>query len=286
MLILMCFMVFRFVSGAFQCSSENEYTVHQNSVAPSFRAREKMFLFEWPCECEYDWRDMFCARLNVYKQLTMQQSPSVCICRKMNEKKDCSQFLTRCFPSAKKRVNDCSCCLKQPDEYCRQLDCKNMKPDFGDTANVSCLCYTQDNYPEFLCGQTKKSTRENMYRQKQLANWPYPERITFAVATESTKEAKPSRLDSVQKGHDNPLLIPLTIAGVVAVLFVLIFVVIVVFIHRTSHRPVDFEPVDIKPSVPVESRMRHMNGDKLNVIDETELHPLNSKQTEPPKVFV
>lgn len=46
----------------------------------------------------------------------------------------------------------CSCCLNQPDLYCKQLNCKKMKPDFGSENNsTSCLCFQQTNYPINIC---------------------------------------------------------------------------------------------------------------------------------------
>ncbi|CAD5221719.1 unnamed protein product [Bursaphelenchus xylophilus] len=277
--------------SAFQCSSEShdDYLLHQNSVASAFRALDKMFVFEWPCKCEYDWRDMFCSRLSAYKVVNKRMAPSVCICRQLDNKKDCSQFLTRCFESRKtRRVNECDCCFKQPDEYCHQLDCRKMKPDFGENVNVSCLCYTQENYPDFLCGQAKKSTRENMYsRQQQPSKWPFKEKITFVGPTEPSKELIVDRPGAPQKA-ENPLFVPLAIAGSVAIVFVVIFAIAVLVIHRRTHRPVDFEPSDLRNPIPLESslRIRQMNGDKFRIADETELHPLNSKRKEPQKIFM
>lgn len=46
----------------------------------------------------------------------------------------------------------CSCCLNQPDLYCKQLNCKEMKPDFGlENNSTSCLCFQQTNYPINIC---------------------------------------------------------------------------------------------------------------------------------------
>src|SRR5262245_39503572 len=45
----------------------------------------------------------------------------------------------------------CRCCFNQPDIYCRQLECKNMHPDFGPNSNTSCICYDQSDYPRQLC---------------------------------------------------------------------------------------------------------------------------------------
>uniref|UniRef100_A0A915DWV1 Uncharacterized protein n=1 Tax=Ditylenchus dipsaci TaxID=166011 RepID=A0A915DWV1_9BILA len=48
----------------------------------------------------------------------------------------------------------CSCCFNQPDNYCTQLECLRMQPDFGKTNHTSCICYNQANYPHHICASS------------------------------------------------------------------------------------------------------------------------------------
>uniref|UniRef100_A0A914EB22 Uncharacterized protein n=1 Tax=Acrobeloides nanus TaxID=290746 RepID=A0A914EB22_9BILA len=109
-------------------------------------------LFDKVCQCEYDWKDTYCLNLYIYLNMDVHNAPKICICRKNGENtKTCNQFMTKCFNDGNIKSTRCRCCFNQPDPYCRQLDCKNMHPDFGQNSNTSCMCYDQTDYPRHLC---------------------------------------------------------------------------------------------------------------------------------------
>ena len=47
----------------------------------------------------------------------------------------------------------CKCCFNQPDDHCDQMECKNMRPDFGSNSKASCVCHDQKNYLLDVCNR-------------------------------------------------------------------------------------------------------------------------------------
>ncbi|KAI1724546.1 hypothetical protein Ddc_05788 [Ditylenchus destructor] len=122
-------------------------------------------LFMRQCSCQHDWMSAFCLRAQHYAKMEPIDAPTVCICRQRisdEEERSCTQFLTRCFPTSPHRsksmlnnrpVESCSCCFNQPDDYCNQVDCRRMHPNFGDNNMTSCVCYSHANYPHHICSR-------------------------------------------------------------------------------------------------------------------------------------
>ncbi|KAL3087988.1 hypothetical protein niasHT_026409 [Heterodera trifolii] len=107
------------------------------------------------CRCASDWADAFCVRLSSYERMAPEKAPSVCVCRQTFGAGGCAQFLTRCFRRPlhdsvggthkhvqhRLRLDQCACCFNQPDPFCTQLDCAQMRPKFETNANTSCHCH-------------------------------------------------------------------------------------------------------------------------------------------------
>uniref|UniRef100_A0A1I8B1L0 Uncharacterized protein n=1 Tax=Meloidogyne hapla TaxID=6305 RepID=A0A1I8B1L0_MELHA len=88
--------------------------------------------------------------------MAREKAPSICVCRKMTGIMKCVQFLSRCFHHTVASTGQikqqqhrppvlqekCSCCFNQPDVFCKQLECHQMRPIFEQTSNASCKCFS------------------------------------------------------------------------------------------------------------------------------------------------
>uniref|UniRef100_A0A914GW04 Uncharacterized protein n=1 Tax=Globodera rostochiensis TaxID=31243 RepID=A0A914GW04_GLORO len=146
------------------CTLPREFSAHFSPILPSQL-----------CTCEADWTNAFCARLPSYERMAPEKAPSVCVCRQKFDVGGCVQFLTRCFRRVstggvqhvqhRLRREQCACCFNQPDPFCTQLDCAQMRPQFGAQANTSCHCHIPSivdrTYPSAMCRQQSQLfTRE------------------------------------------------------------------------------------------------------------------------------
>lgn len=175
----------------------------------------------------------------------------------------------------------CSCCFNQPDSFCRQLECNQMKPDFGTAANVSCLCYHQQNYPDWICNEKRISTRAKLFysQASDQQNEPYKNKVTF-VGESDRFVRKESGLTSTDPAFNWTNLrlytIPLII---VASLFTLLLLVIgSIFYRRKTKKTRELRPTSlILDEIEENQRSNRFNGSSRTV-EETELRLLNTNK--------